>query len=92
MDRAIVIVGLAALKEDYLMGKCRTNSVVIDEAIRLLKMNEKRQPIKLPALPTMTKEAWRWGCPKCEFDIGYNWKFCHECGQEMDWSFLGASS
>jgi hypothetical protein len=40
MDRVLVIKGLAALKEDYLMGKCGVNSVVIDEAIRLLKENE----------------------------------------------------
>lgn len=37
IDEKLVIPGLAALKEDYLMCRCGVNSAVIDRAIELLK-------------------------------------------------------
>ena len=37
IDEKLVIPGLAALKEEYLMCRCSVNSAVIDRAIELLK-------------------------------------------------------
>ena len=36
MDVTYVVGGLVTLKEDYLLCKCSVNSVVIDNAIKLL--------------------------------------------------------
>ena len=67
---------------------CKTGCVktLAKDVLAFLKEQEEREPIKLPALPTMPKEAWRWGCPSCELDIGYRWRFCPRCGQKMNWS------
>ena len=37
IDEKLVIPGLVALKEDYLMCRCDVNLAVIDRAIELLK-------------------------------------------------------
>lgn len=46
---------------------------------------KQREPIKVSQKGDGLEESWKWACPSCICDIAYGWKFCPECGQEMDW-------
>ena len=98
-DREKVIKGIAFCKRSWVCNKecpyyCEQDAGnacgVFDDAIALLKEQENREPIKLPAHITMPKEAWNWGCPNCKYQIGYKWQYCPRCGQRMDWSNFGS--
>ena len=43
------------------------------------------EPIKIPYKYPDIAGSWEWGCPKCKFAVGYRWRFCPSCGQEIDW-------
>ena len=54
---------------------------------RLLHKAESKavEPIKMPSKFPDIAGSWEWGCPKCKFAVGYCWRFCPSCGQEIDW-------
>jgi len=46
---------------------------------------ERKKPIKEPFHAPFGTELTKEFCPNCK-EIVYNWyKFCHECGQGLDW-------
>lgn len=74
IDEKLVIVGLAALKEDYLMRRCGVNSAVIDRAIELLKEQEHKDRMyhaleddwkRLKELLKEQETANLYKCPNC---------------------------
>ena len=98
IDRRLVVTGLAALKQDYLMRKCGVNSAVIDRAIELLKeqepsSNEKKNVVieenNFTGLPVTR-------CAKCKKSVDrYLYgrhdeqvTYCPFCGQALEWELF----
>ncbi len=55
------------------------------DVLDLLKEQEPDDPVKLPPHRGFPDGAWDWGCPKCNYQIGYGWNFCPRCGQAVNW-------
>ncbi len=56
-----------------------------DDLLASLKEQRPDDPVKLPPHHGFPDGAWNWGCPKCNYQIGYMWNFCPRCGKEVKW-------
>lgn len=73
-------------ENQYTSCLAHVNLRICDISHMVTKATEKqREPIKVSQKGDGLEETWKWACPSCIRDIAYGWKFCPECGQEMDW-------
>lgn len=65
----------------------------IDFVVELINTNVKKNPLKLAYKP-LIDEGWEYECPNCGYAVGENKyesrhtqkeKYCHDCGQKLDW-------
>ena len=81
--------------KDYLMQNECSNFVNADDLTALVRAREEGLPIIQETEDDM--EFMHYLCPKCKVilhqhykksreKMRYNQKYCHECGQKIDWS------
>lgn len=87
-EDAIKTINIAAaeVEWDYPMDY----QVAFEMAIDALEKHVPKKPIKTK-IATLNKspEAISWEtihcCPRCESNLAPQYKYCHQCGQEIEW-------
>ena len=81
-------IAMAEVEWDYPMDY----TVAFEMAIDALEKQMPKKPIKWTKIATLNKspEAISWEsihcCPRCKSNLASQYKYCPQCGLEIDWS------